>query len=77
MEEKARRWSRTCTGSGDGCGCTDSRTCWHGECTVVRVFLNGRVLLQNRRGYVMAAGPSQVAVHQCWRMTTEDQDGRQ
>ena len=35
-------------------------TCWHQHCDVIRVFQNGRLLLQNPKGYVRAADPREV-----------------
>ncbi len=34
--------------------------CWHVPCTVLRIFKNGRYLLENPKGFVMAANPEEV-----------------
>ena len=35
--------------------------CWHVECRRIRVFQNGRYLLENPRGFVIAADPDEVS----------------
>ena len=37
--------------------CKDKRVCWHTECKVVRVFANGKFLIENKGGYVIASAP--------------------
>jgi hypothetical protein len=36
--------------------------CWHVQCKVIRTFHNGRYLLENPRGFVIAADPSEVVI---------------
>jgi len=35
--------------------CRDSRDCFHGPCVITRTLGNGRIVLENRDGYVRLA----------------------
>ena len=44
-----------------GCSCQGRISCWHGlTTTVVRVFWDGGLLLQNNSNYVRVARPDEV-----------------
>jgi len=40
--------------------CKDKRTCWHLECKVIRIFLSGKFLVENKQGYVIAVPPAHL-----------------
>lgn len=43
------------------CLCTDLKGCFHLWTKVVKTFSNGRLLIENRHGYVRAVDPEEVA----------------
>ena len=40
--------------------CKDNRSCWHLECKVIRIFLSGKFLVENKQGYVIAVPPANL-----------------
>ena len=47
-----------------GHGANRDKHCWHGSCNVLKMFSNGRMLLMNPAGFVLAVDPEEVEVRQ-------------